>query len=476
MTRKTKTLIVALAVLALLGGGYYASIARTKKKADSSSSSYTTTPRLGNLQSSELVTIEVPGIALEKNNDTWELSSFEGKIPPGGFKLDQGQIYMLTYSLASIWTDRVVDEEPEDLSVYGLDNPASWVQVTDSAGKKAEYLLGDMTPSRTSRYIMERGDPKVYTVSTYLAEAMGFTVDSIRQRNLFPQFDFKEVTLFRLEEAGNSPDGRSENRIEIYVMPETIPPHLAATFSGFILTSPYLLPRGVNGETLFNLLSPLNGIVIDEFIDDDPGSYVPYGLDNPARIFLQADDVSLDLLIGNEVSGKRYARLADTPAVFTLSGLEDILNVKPFSLVDKFALLINIDSVDQLLINGEGKNLNAEFQGKGDDGVYFLNGKKTETRSFKLFYQAVIGLLADAEYPRISDPKASGPDPAQSAAEAGVSIEYRLNTPPGGRLSITLTPYNRDFYALNQNGITEFLISRNQVRNIFEMAEKVGFE
>ena len=471
MSRKTKTLIIAFAVLALLGGGYYGSMAWTKKKAGSASSSYTPPPMLGNLESSKLVRIEVPGIVLEKNDEIWELISFDGEIPPGGFELDQGLLELLMFSLSNIWADRIVDEEPDDLSVYGLDNPLSWAVITDSAGKSVEYFFGDPTPSRTSSYFMEKGDPKVYSISAYSADFMRFNLDNIRQRTLFPNFDPGELIQFRLEAAG----GRADSRIEIISKPESVPPHLATIFSTHILVSPYLLPRGINGEVLHNLLSPLSEIMIGEFIDDNPSSLTPYGLDNPARVFLQTRNSSMDLLIGNTFAGNRYAKVSDAPAVFTLGGLESVINVTPFSLIDKFALLVNIDMVDELLITGGERTLMAEFHGKGDDGVYYLDGKKAEERSFKTFYQAVIGLLADAEYPRISDPKTSGP--AQSPEEAGeINIEYRLNTPPGGIASITLLPYNRDFYALSQNGTMEFLISRNQIRNIFETAEKVVFE
>ena len=198
--------------------------------------------------------------------------------------------------------------------------------------------------------------------------------------------------------------------------------------------------------------------------------------DKPARFFIETAGASLDLLVGNQIDGNRYAKLAAAPGVFTVSGLEPIINIKPFTLVDKFAFLIDIDSVARLSISGGERPLSADFQGEGDEAVYFLDGKKAETRSFKDFYQTVIGLLADAEYPQTP-----GQNSAQSPAEIGelnegYRIEYRLNTPPGERMSITLTPYNRDFYALNQDGATEFLISRSQVRNIFDAAEKVVFE
>jgi hypothetical protein len=146
--------------------------------------------------------------------------------------------------------------------------------------------------------------------------------------------------------------------------------------------------------------------------------------------------------------------------------MEGVINIKPFDLIDKFALLINIENVEHLSISGGEKNLNADIRGEGDDRFYYLNGAKSEPSSFKAFYQALIGLIIDAEYP----------GPASQSEDAGeLSIEYQLNTPPRERISFTLIPYNRDFYALMQGGAAEFLISRSQVRRIYETADAVTY-
>jgi len=455
MSRKTNTLIIALGVLVLLSAGYYLSIAKNSKETDYASLPYTPPPKLGNLLGSELVKMEVNSLTLEKTNERWKLVSLEGKTPPAGIELDQSRLQYMSYSLASIWVDQVIDEAPPDVSQYGLDNPSYRTSITDSAGKKVEYLLGNMTPSRNSYYIMEAGDPKVYTISTYTAEYMQFTLDSIRERFLFPSFDSSEVIQLRVESS-------RFKRIEISLKPETPALDLTGLFSIHSITSPYTRARGIDNEAFGNWLAPLSDLSIEDFVDDAPSSLKPYGLDDPVRIFLRTKDDSLDLLIGNEVNGRRYAKLAGAPGVFTLYGMESIVNVKPFTLINKFALLVYIDWVDHISINGGEKNLSVDLRGTGDDALYYLNGKKAETNSFKTFYQAVIGLLVDAEYPG---------QVRQSDNSGEVTIEYRLNNPPEERASFSLIPYNRDFYALKQEGATEFLISRNQVRRIYETAD-----
>jgi hypothetical protein len=460
MSRKIKTLITALGVLALLSGVYYWSITWNKKKSDSASSSYTLSPSLGNLESSRIAKINANTLALEKINETWKLVSLEGEIPPERIELDQAQIQYMANYLANVRVEQIVDETPSDLSQYGLERPSYRVSVTDSAGQKAEYILGDMTPSRVSYYIMETGDPRVYSVSAYTAERMQVALDNIRQRYIFPSFELSALTQLRLESS-------RFKQIEVIPKPETLKPYLTGLFSTHIITSPYIIRRGADTEALNNLLMPFKELLIADFVDDAPSSLKPYGLDEPVRIFLRTEDASLDLLIGNGIGGKRYAKLASTPEVFTLDGMEGVANVKPFALIDKFALLINIDRVNRLLISGGDKNLSVDFKGEGDDRLYYINGRKIETASFKAFYQTVIGLIADAEYP----------GPVLNNENSGeLVIEYHLNNPPGELESFTLIPYNRDFYALRQEGTTEFLISRRQVLRIYEAVDAVIYE
>ena len=466
MSRKIKTLLITLGVLILLGGGYYGSTVYKKKKADTAAAAQKGAPKIGNLDSAKLVKIESGGLVLEKKGDAWVLDSLNGAVPPAWVNLDQSAINSLTYSLATIYVERVVDEKPADLSIYGLDKPSSRAVATDSDGKTAVYLVGNMAPSQSSRYVMQEGDPQVYTVSSYAAEGMQLTLSKVRNKVLLPTFDTPALTQLRIDSPAV--------HIDISVKPQSTLPYLASSFSSFVITSPYKLPRGVDSQTIETVLTPFKNLTVTDFIEDNPASLQPYGLDKPVKIFLaakdaNAKDISLDLLVGSQVDGNYYAKLTDIPGVFTLSGLDPVLTIKPFALVDKFPLLINIETVEQMKVSGGEQDLVADIQGKGDTAVYTLNGKKAQEKPFKAFYQAVIGLLEDAEYP--------GPA-AETPADAGknITVDFKLTTPPGATASLTLIPYNRDFYALRQEGTMEYLISRNQVNNIYKTFKDVVYD
>jgi len=459
MTRKSKTMIITLGVLVLLGLGYYGTIIHSRNRADTFVEEHSPAPTLGNLDGSGIARIEVSGMVLENHDGMWELVSLDGEAPPQGLELDQGMLRSLSFVLATVWAERVVDEEPEDLSVFGLDTPSSRTVVTDFHGNTAVYLVGDQTPFRTSYFVMEEGNPKVFIVGAFSADRLRFTLDDIRNRFLFPpQLPFQYLTRMRIE----SPQAL----IEMSPMPEPRPLHLISTFSSFIMTSPYTLPRGVDSQALEALLTPFNNRRIEEFVNASPSSLSPYGLDNPAARFrLEFGFAYIDLLIGNQTGTERYAKLSGAPGVFTVSGLDPIVNITPFTLVDRFALLMGINEVAHLSVSGGERPLNADFQGEGPDMVFHLNGRRTEERSSRNWFQSVIALRADAEIPE------GGFSPVSPEY---ITIEYHLRN--GERASFTLIPFNRDFYALSQEGTMEFLIARNQVRRIFQTADMVVYE
>ena len=449
-------MIIALGVLVLLGAAYYGATVHNRNRSDAFFAELPHAPSLGHLNSFDIVRIETQDMVLERQDDMWELVSLNGETPSEWIELDQSMIRTLTFVLSTVWAERIVDEDPEDLSVYGLDMPSARTVVTDSHGNTVVYLVGDITPFRTSYFVMEEGNPNVFVVNVFSVDRLRFTLDDIRNTALFPRLPLHAMTRMRLESA--------EAQIEIGRMPEPRPLHLISTFSHFIMTSPYRLPRGVDNQAIEALLTPILNRRIEEFVNDSPSSLSPYGLDNPVRFLLEFGTISIDLLIGNRTGTAHYAKLAGTPGVFTVSGLEPLVSIRPFALMDRFPLLMGINEVTHLSITGGERPLSADFYGEGRDMVFFLNGRKVEDMSFRNWFQNVIILSADAEIPGgnvIPEPES-------------VTIEHHLKN--GEKVSISLVPFNRDFYALSQEGTMEFLIARSQVRRIFQTADTVVFE
>ena len=369
--------------------------------------------------------------------------------------------------------ERILEENPKDLAPYGLDKPKSRVVMTLTDGSTLELLGGDMAPTKNAYYAMKKGDNKIYTVSPYPGERLYLKWGDLRDKKL-PSFDPKEVMHIRVVSGNTKIEVEKKEDDDVFV----------SSFSTHVLTSPYKLKRAVDPETFQVLLHAVRELKIRSFVEDQPASLAPYGLDKPAfDVYVQAGNMSLHILLGkaNERLNEVYAKLDSEPAVFTIDDIRKDISMKPFSLIDKFPLIIGIDKVDSMVVKGPGKVFTSEIKRekkkvteKDKDGkettkeetkeTFFFNGKEVEEKSFKEFYQACIGLLADSERPA-GPLKASNPE---------VSIEYRLNSPAGKKAVIQFVPEGRDFYAALQEGVAEFLVSKVQVDKIFETADKVA--
>ncbi|MDR2534596.1 MAG: DUF4340 domain-containing protein [Treponema sp.] len=453
MKRNLKALIIASVFIAFLAGGYqgakaYQSAKRSSDQTPISSREYIS---LVSFNQTELVRIELPesGIILERKDKDWEA------LPPLPGPLNQSELNSAARSLAGLQAERIIEETPGDLSLYGLEAPQGRIVLTKSDGERIELLGGGMSPSRSGYYVMKTGDPKVYLVSSYSGSGIFLELNRIRDKTLFPGFSLTDVSRFSLE---------SETlKVAITAKPEDA--FLLAPFSTHIMEVPYATPRGVNGEQFEALLKPFQNGGIQEFIDPQPASLEAYGLDKPLRVFIETPQGNLDLQLGKRENSRRYARRSGETEVFTIYEPEALGTISAFTLIDKFALIVAIDRVDSFTIRGNRPELTGEIRRQGEETAYFHNSKQVEEKSFKNWYQKVIGLMIDAELP----------NRPQSGGIPEVTIEYTLNNPAGVKASIRLYPYNREFYTLESGGVQEFLVSRSQIQSIYEIAETMSY-
>ena len=447
MSKNIKVLVAGLALVAALTGAYF--IAKHYKNAKFEERIAAVKPQeinLAPLVSDTVVRIQVPtsAINLEKKGETWE------SIPPEPYRLNQDEIKGMTWSLSNMRAERIIDEAPKDLAAYGLDKPVSHTIVTTSDGKKAEFLGGAKTPSGSGYYVMVSGDPKVYQVPIYPGERLYLGKRDIRQRDL-PEFKTTaDVRQFILQ--------KGKTRIQIEGLGENL---------GHMMSSPYKTPCVVDEQRFASLMYFFQELRIIDFDEDNPASLAPFGLDKPAgEVFIQSGSASLRLAFGKSNGKQQYAKFGDSPGVFIVQDVSPALEAMPLDLVRLIILIPNIDTVDVFTIQGEGKTIKGAIHRKDGKETFFIGDREVAESGFRDLYAACISLARDAEHPQ---------RPAKPGATE-FRIEYSLNTPPGEKKELLLSGYNRDFYALAQNGVSEFLVSRKQVQNIFAAAGKLVYK
>jgi hypothetical protein len=187
-------LLSSLALLAILGGLVW----WTNKHPNSVSSASKTpaTPKLISVDANQIESIRLAKtgadpIEIVKLANTWTITK------PTAMPADSDAVNMLTGSLSSLNADRVIDEHPSSLKDFGLDMPTDEVDVTLKGGKTTKLLLGSDTPANTGTYAKLDGDPKVYTLPSYLKTSLDKSVNDLRDKRLltFNQDKLTAVTI-----------------------------------------------------------------------------------------------------------------------------------------------------------------------------------------------------------------------------------------------------------------------------------------
>lgn len=221
--------------------------------------------------------------------------------------------------ISEITAERVVEENPDDIARYGLDNPYLTVSVSDAENTYV-YHVGDYNASTATYYILKEGSDTVYLADSELFIAFDIQLWDMISKETFPELDVETFTRVTFEFPNQKIDLKKAKLESDYIKEEW-----------------YLLDD--NGQILENtnkVETSQYPKLIPEFIylrevdyKCEDLEYEQYGLSNPEikisveyEIDGKAD--SFVLLIGsitseNSIYEDYYAKSNKSDAVMTIS-------------------------------------------------------------------------------------------------------------------------------------------------------------
>src|SRR6202167_160423 len=205
-------LLVAVVLLAALGAGLYFS--NRQKAAEAAKPPSDAPPKILALTEGDITKVELKkkgadATVMEKTNGKWRLAA------PKPYLADQDAVSQLVASTANVSSDRVVEDKASNLSAYGLNSPALEVDITGKAGKVSKLKIGDDTPTNSGSYVMLDGDPRVFTVASYVKTGVDKSVNDLRDKRLLT---FDQDKLSRVELIAKKQDiefGRDKDQWQI---------------------------------------------------------------------------------------------------------------------------------------------------------------------------------------------------------------------------------------------------------------------
>ncbi len=234
-------------------------------------------------------------------------------------------------ALLTNWRPQQTLAAEEDLSAYGLDEPAGALTLTGADGAVRSLSFGKTTTDGTSRYVMEQSDPStVYIIADTLFTQMSVPIYDMCDVPLLPLLEESAIRSILIRGPENE-DGT----------PALVTVLTTAKRDGE--DGPVTWLQGSENvtanETVRALLEDIRALVFTRCVDYDPSdeALTICGFDTPPAALTvnyttdTGTDETVSLTIGAQVldGSGRYARLGDSTTIYSLptAALDPLMRV-----------------------------------------------------------------------------------------------------------------------------------------------------
>ncbi|MCD8215671.1 MAG: DUF4340 domain-containing protein [Clostridiales bacterium] len=356
-------------------------------------------------------------------------------------------------------------EEHEELSVYGLDDPAGEFYLSLSDGSEITISVGNLTADKVGHYVKTSESDSVYVVVNSLVTSYFYGLNDLLDKSL-PELNQDEITLVSVM------DKNDENTLLISY-DEGSSSADANTLTTLMMHSP------VSGLTVYpynlqtTILSGFSQLKLLDIVEIGAEDLAKYGLEEPEYELTFADTetvFALDIGIAADDS-HTYCKLPDGDIVYTTytSGYEPAVNYNIYEFVERFVNLQYRRNVDYVTIDssdGESYVLSFGEDTVNQDGIdnrtADLNGNQYERTEISDFYQLLIGIV----FERIEEE-------AEISGEPGLVISFKLLD--GTEITDKYFDYDSNYYAVEKDGAsTGFIVSKTYVSRMLTMAAELA--
>jgi len=192
---KVRGLLVGALVLAALFLGLYFS--NKQKAAEAAKPPSDAPPKILALTDSDINKIELKKNAAEpivldrSAAGKWQITA------PKAYRADQDAVAGLVGAVSTLTSDKLIEDKATDLKSFGLQPPATEIDISTKNGKNKTLLVGDDAPANGGTYAALAGDPRVFTIASYTKTNLDKSLNDLRDKRLltFDQDKLSQVEL-----------------------------------------------------------------------------------------------------------------------------------------------------------------------------------------------------------------------------------------------------------------------------------------
>ena len=445
MSSQKTRLIIGLAAVVVLLGAFGLSKSYNAKKEEQTLQAEETKKLFDQSDATikkYVVSQDSVSVTFNKQEDTnWAIEGMENA------DLNQISIDQAIACLQNLEYTQVIEKGMEKASDYGLD-----VGVTDEAYDESGNLVykitvGSQTVDQTGYYACLDGDENVYIISADNGKPLSRSPNAFR--DVYPAYvDYSDIKSLNV----SIRDGLS------YSIVPNPDGEITEGYGEYLLTGVYSFDAPVLSDELAdNVGGPFYEITAVDFIDT-PEEGVDYGLDNPSMALSASDNKGNEctITIGNtcaDDSTKVYAQFSGKDYMCTVlkEKTDKIKNTKPFDIIGKYFINESADSFSEITI--KDNDFTGTYSIDSDNSSVTLNGMQTDMSTFTEIYKSIAAVTMDGERKL---------EPGEYVGE--LILTYRS----GEVLTLRFLQYDDNYYAVERNGVCEFITGQRSFTQIIE--------
>lgn len=442
MTKSTRNIVIIAAVIVLLLAGIIViNTVDFSKDDDSQESDTEQSYTIFSKDTSDLTSVTVKTensvLTAENTDGVWTINGMSGE------DIDKSKAYTLASTVSTIISKNKIEERASDLAQYGLDKPSVTAVIRSKDGSENTLYIGDKSPTLGEYFIRLNDDTGIYTLYSYKVDTLMQPLSYYSDFNRF-SVNIDDITAIRIERDG-----------------ETIKLRIAEDISK-------------TTNNVWELILPYESSANDEYIDNNvladleklsfnviAGGEDDYGTDNPSvKITLTikpydsttgkyGEEYEEMFEIGKIENEKAYVKY--NGRIYEVSAeAVDFANASAFNILNKLQALVDISTVNSFAVTANGRTDSIEISRDGDDMSFMIGGAKTDAKTARQMYQAMISLAVDGIYR------------GETLGDTVLAFDFE-GIKPESDVKIEFKSINDLSCALVRNGKAEFTIKNNKL-------------
>lgn len=376
------------------------------------------------------------------------------------YEYDSIAFSSLLSATASITSATTAVEAPDDLGVYGLDNPTVRVTYTDLEGVQTVLLVGDPAPVGSGYYAMLEGGDKIYVIGSYNSEYL-----------LYKDMYYRNLSVTTYTDVVTEVDGVRivEGDRELYVRRQT---EAEKTEKGIFATD-FQIKEPVDTACnsvyleryILSYLVDLNALSV---VEDRPEDLSQYGLgtdDDTVMVeIVNADGTSKTIYLGDETDdGGIYARINGITSVYMFDKASFAFVDTTYSdLMDVALWTYMIDTVESVEMNLDGDSHVLAFTDVTEDSLTAtLDGEEISEENGRMLYTRILQIYSYDVLP-------------EDAELGEIVYSFKINFTDGTYATLEFAKVSERTFAVIRNGQELGIYSRiSDFQSIIEGIEDI---